>query len=561
MSIAACLERLEEAIDAAAALGLDVTEAGAIRETARQRLGFPADAYVLALAGGTGVGKSSLLNAIAGQEVSRASARRPTTGHPVAWVPAASRVELTPLLDWLGVREVREHPGSGPGPVAVLDLPDLDSIAPEHRAQVDELLPRLDAVAWVADPEKYQDALLHDEYLRRWGNQLDRQIVILNKADRIAPADGERLRKDLVARLRADGLPNVPVVLASSVNGSPGTDEVRRWLESGIEAKRIVTGRLAAEARAAVRDLADRAGVDPASPEPLLTVERRNRVLRDITTGVLEVLDLDGLERQAVAATRLAARPRGGGPMGPVTTFIYRWSGREQVAADPAGYLRRWRQRGSLARATEPVRQVISEVLPKVPPAARSALAAAGEPGPLQARLGEAIDRAVAAQAGTFKAPRSALWWLIGLGQYVVTALLIFAALWFVALWVAGGTAVGTVQVPLLGPVPQPVIFLGAVLLVGFLLARALGLHAGWLGRRWARRLRATVNREIEDRMSGVLGPLEGLEAARQRLARAARRAAETCHAEAGVRVPPAPSAAGSRASEKAPAVPPGGPG
>jgi hypothetical protein len=187
---------------------------------------------------------------------------------------------------------------------------------------------------------------------------------------------------------------------------------------------------------------------------------------------------------------------------------------------------------------------VVSEVLPKVPPAARPALAAAAEPGPLQARLGEAIDRAVAAQAGTFKAPRSALWWLIGLGQYVVTALLIFAALWFVTLWIAGGTPVGTIQVPLLGPVPQPVIFLAAVLLLGFLLARALGLHAGWLGRRWARRLRAAVSTEIEDRMSGVLAPLEGLEAARQRLARAARRAAESCHAEAGPRVPSAATAA-----------------
>jgi GTP-binding protein EngB required for normal cell division len=545
VSIAACLDRLEEAIDAAAALGLDVAEAGAIRETARQRLGFPADAYVLALAGGTGVGKSSLLNAIAGQEVSPAGVRRPTTGHPVAWVPAASRVELAPLLDWLGVREVREHPGSGPGPVAVLDLPDLDSIAPEHRAQVDELLPRLDAVAWVADPEKYQDALFHEDYLQRWGTQLDRQIVVVNKADRIPASDGERLRKDLVARLRAEGLGEVPVVLASSIDGARGTEEIRRWLESGIEAKRIVTGRLAAEARSAVADLAARAGVDPAAPEPLMAPQRRTQVLHDITREVMSVVDLGGLERQAVAATRLAARPRGGGPMGPVTAFLYRWSGREQVAADPAGYLRRWRQRGSLARAAEPLRQALSEVLPRVPPAARPALAAAAERGPLEARLGEAIDRAVAAQAGTFKPPHSKLWWLIGLAQYVVTALLIFAALWFVALWVAGGTPVGTVQVPLLGPVPQPVIFLAAVLLVGFLLARALGLHAGWLGRRWARRLRAAVGAEIEARVGGVLAPLDGLEAARQRLARAARRAAETCHAEGGSGALPA--AAGAR--------------
>src|SRR5687767_10097753 len=129
---------------------------------------FPGATYVLALAGGTGVGKSSLLNAIAGKEVSRAAARRPTTAEPIAWVPRASRAEVAPLLEWLGVREVREHDDARASGVAVLDLPDLDSIAPEHRARVDELLPRVDAVIWVADPEKYRDAVLHDDYVRKW---------------------------------------------------------------------------------------------------------------------------------------------------------------------------------------------------------------------------------------------------------------------------------------------------------------------------------------------------------------------------------------------------------
>jgi GTP-binding protein EngB required for normal cell division len=532
MSIAACLEWLERAIDAAATLGLDVSEAKAIRETARQRLGFPADAYVLALAGGTGVGKSSLLNAIAGQVVSAAGVRRPTTGHPVAWIPATSRVELAPLLDWLGVRDIREHSDSRGGPVAVLDLPDLDSITPENRAQVDELLPRLDAVAWVADPEKYQDALLHDDYLRRWGARIERQAVVVNKSDRVPQGDAEKLRADLAARLRAEGLGSVPVMLATTLDGAAGTAEVRGWLESGVEAKRVVTGRLAAEARSAVADLATRAGVEPGVAAPLIAQDRRAQVLRDINHEVMQVVDLPGLERQAVAATRLAARPRGGGPMGPLTTFIYRWSGREQVAADPAGFLRRWRQRGSLARAVEPLRKVLSDALPAVPPAGRPAVAAAAEPGPLQARLSEAIDRAVDQQAATLKAPRSAIWWLIGIGQYIVTALLIFAALWFLTLWVSGGSPVGTWELPLLGPVPQPVIFLTVVLVVGYLLARALGLHAGWLGRRWARRIRGAVAAEIEGRMGGVLGPLDALDAARQRLAKAAQGTIESCTGE-----------------------------
>ena len=73
MNLPGCLTHLEDAIAAASTLGLDTSAAATVRETARTRLGFPSSAYVLALAGGTGVGKSTLLNALAGREVSPAS--------------------------------------------------------------------------------------------------------------------------------------------------------------------------------------------------------------------------------------------------------------------------------------------------------------------------------------------------------------------------------------------------------------------------------------------------------------------------------------------------------
>jgi len=129
VSVDRCLEALDDAIVAAKALGFDVTGAEKTRDLARARLGFPSGAYVLALAGGTGVGKSTLLNAIAGGQVSTAGARRPTTSEAIAWVPSARRRELAGLLQWLGVHEVREHAGGALGNLAVLDLPDFDSIA------------------------------------------------------------------------------------------------------------------------------------------------------------------------------------------------------------------------------------------------------------------------------------------------------------------------------------------------------------------------------------------------------------------------------------------------
>jgi len=132
----------------------------------------------VALVGGTGVGKSSLLNALAGTEVSRASVRRPTTARPVGWVPQAAGDELGELLDWLGVApdDVHETSSAELGRVAILDLPDLDSTSADHRERVEAILPRIDAVVWVTDPEKYADAVLHDDFLVRWLPRLARQL-------------------------------------------------------------------------------------------------------------------------------------------------------------------------------------------------------------------------------------------------------------------------------------------------------------------------------------------------------------------------------------------------
>ena len=247
MSLDRCLASLDEAIAAAASLGLDTTAAMIVRETARTRLGFPSLAYVLALAGGTGVGKSTLLNAIAGEVVSAASARRPTTGEPVAWVPAARARELAALLGWLGVKHVREHGGGRLDDLAVIDLPDFDSVAAEHRERVDALLPRVDAIAWVVDPEKYKDDLMHGHYLHEFAPRLRRQIVVLNRSDLLGADDVRRVSEDLRAQLRRDGAGDIEIVATHARDGAAGITELRRWLESSIEAKRVIASRLGAE--------------------------------------------------------------------------------------------------------------------------------------------------------------------------------------------------------------------------------------------------------------------------------------------------------------------------
>ncbi|MDI5943929.1 50S ribosome-binding GTPase, partial [Micromonospora sp. DH15] len=117
-------------------------------ERAGTRLALSRDHTVVALAGATGSGKSSLFNALARFELSPVGVRRPTTGvaHACVWGPLDG---ATRLLDWTGVlprhRFVRESALDGDDESALhglvlLDLPDFDSVQRSHRLEVDRLL-------------------------------------------------------------------------------------------------------------------------------------------------------------------------------------------------------------------------------------------------------------------------------------------------------------------------------------------------------------------------------------------------------------------------------------
>lgn len=534
--IGACLRRLDEAIAAATLLGVPTDDAQAVAREVAGRLGFPAETYVLALVGGTGVGKSSLLNALAGAPVSNASARRPTTAHPLAWVPRSSRPDLGGLLAWLGVpdEEVRDHDQDAPGNVAILDLPDLDSVELEHRERVEAILPRVDAVVWVTDPEKYHDAILHDEFLAKWLPRLDRQVVVLNKTDRLSVDDGARVRqdleRDLALKAGRGARGSLVRVLPTSARGkgSAEIEPLREWLAEAVEAKRVVRAHVVTTIAAAVTALARAAGVDStARAKPFVDGATRRATSDRVTAEVLRVMDLPAAERQAVAATRARARARGAGPLAAITSRIYRWSGRQARVADPGAFLSRWRERGSLAPALEILRGAVDAPLREAPPTVRASLASSMEPSSLGNNLARAVDRAIAAR-GT-EVPSSRVWPVIGLLQTLATLALVFAGVW-VVLWVLVKFPVDMVTVPGLGQLPIPLIVLVAALLAGYLIARLLGAHAGWLGRRWARVLaqdvRDRVGREVE---TSAMAGLDRLEGARRGLWNAARGAGEDC--------------------------------
>lgn len=80
---------LRRAVDAAAGRGDPqlLAEAGEIVRRAGERVAFDGEFTVVALAGATGSGKSTLFNAVTGTELAQSTVRRPTTSKAmaVAW--------------------------------------------------------------------------------------------------------------------------------------------------------------------------------------------------------------------------------------------------------------------------------------------------------------------------------------------------------------------------------------------------------------------------------------------------------------------------------------------
>ena len=112
---------------------------------------------VAALFGGTGVGKSTLMNRLAGEAVARASAERPTSRDVTLY--AHRSVVMANLADVLPTDRVRTtlHGNEEWRDVLWLDMPDVDSVEIANRELVMRWLPHVDALVYVVSPERYRD--------------------------------------------------------------------------------------------------------------------------------------------------------------------------------------------------------------------------------------------------------------------------------------------------------------------------------------------------------------------------------------------------------------------
>ena len=299
-----------EALERATALGegrlpsAALAAAAATLARSRGRLTHGTAWTVAALAGSTGSGKSSLLNALAGEEISRASVQRPTTGAAHACVWGDEPADR--LLDWLGVTRIHRVGGGDPGlaGLVLLDLPDHDSVRLENRLEMGRLIRLVDLMVWVTDPEKYADAALHDGFLRPLADHAEVMLVVLNQVDRLTEKEREACLSDLAGLLRDDGLHDVPVVATSAVEGT-GIEELRERLAGQVRERRAAVRRIDADLASAARTLADSAGLAGGAPE--LGRATRRRLVEGLSeaAGVPVIRDAiaAGYRRDAVART------------------------------------------------------------------------------------------------------------------------------------------------------------------------------------------------------------------------------------------------------------------
>ncbi|MDI2127334.1 GTPase [Yinghuangia seranimata] len=230
--------------------------ARALLDRADVRLRTAPTHAVVALAGATGSGKSSLFNALVGLDLSKTGARRPTTVTALAcaWDPDGAR----PLMDLLGLPPTRQIPRHGvldaPGPLrdpvlsrlVLVDLPDHDSVETGHREEADRFVAAADHLIWVLDPQKYADALVHTRYLRPLARHADVMTVVLNQIDRLPAGGADACLADLRRLLAEEGLADVRLVATSAVTGE-GVRELRDIVTGVAAGRRAAMLRLSAD--------------------------------------------------------------------------------------------------------------------------------------------------------------------------------------------------------------------------------------------------------------------------------------------------------------------------
>ena len=282
-------------------------------ERLSQRRELSTEHTVIGFFGATGSGKSTLFNAIAGQNIALSAPTRPTTSTVQAAIWEAEGSEE--LLDWLGIAK-RVYPqtqalaaegeategneASGNNKVAggvaapnavtepapglfnrirravggrgemrtrtggliLLDMPDFDSVTTTNRDLAARMMRYVDVLVWVVDPQKYADAVIHRDFMVPLAASGAQALCVLNQADKLAPAEVPAVLASLTRLLQAEGTEAhlLAAPIAVSARTGEGVDVLRDLLAQVAAAKSLSLQRTDAQLHATASQLRTYAG-------------------------------------------------------------------------------------------------------------------------------------------------------------------------------------------------------------------------------------------------------------------------------------------------------------
>lgn len=493
-------------------------------DQAGQRMRLSAGHTVVALAGATGSGKSSLFNALTGQDLATVGVRRPTTSTTSAAVWGSASA-ATPLLDWLGVgtRHVVQQEENDWSALILLDLPDHDSQALSHRMEVDRLVDMVDLLIWVSDPQKYADAAMHTAYLSPLAGHDTVTVVVLNQIDTLPADQARECLTDLSRLVREDGMVHA-TVLGTSARTGAGLEAMRTYVRDAVSRREAMSARISADIDRVAHTLRDQV---PTPASATVKISRQGK--QKLVNTWAQAAGVPTLARAAAGSYRRSAKAHTGWP-------VTRWLAR--FRPDP---LRRWLSSPASQEGANPEQASAS-----LPPSATSASVAASSVARSQVEMAvrELMDahtkglpawqtQAMRRQLGAdlsasdnnpqpAPAPgtqvineifvalqlvvgktsttltRTPGWWRVfGSVQWALFAVTMLGLAWLAGLFVLAWLRLPEPPTPHVGVVPVPTVLLLGAVAAAWLVALLGRVLVGWAAARAERSVAAGLRKQI----------------------------------------------------------------
>ena len=475
---------------------------------AGERMRLSSSHTVVVLAGGTGSGKSSLFNRVAGAEFSTVGVTRPVTrnAHACVWGDEGSGA----ILEWLAVPPRYRYSRASEldrgeedlAGLVLVDLPDHDSVMNHAGDLVHRLVSMADVMIWVLDPQKYADAAVHQRFLVPMAGHGAVLAVVLNQSDLLDQALVDECVADLRRLLDSENLHDVPILVTSAVSGD-GLEDLRKLLADGVTARRAAAARISADVDGVVSRFEPFAG-DVAAPAGRVPLTSKSRLADrfDAAAGIAAVGDALRSARELRAADFVgwpvawfARRMGGRDPIRKVRLGML-WNDLRSVTAGPAGA-----QQAEIDNALTDLGNELAEPLP-TPWSHTVRGAVRSRADEIPGALGTAIGEALPDEDGV-------VWWwrLAGVWQGLLLGAAAVAVAW-IALIVVFGVFHAARGAPTLLSRTSALPWIAALAVVTLVLGAMTSSICMRLVVSSAEREKAHVTLAMQERIVGVAGDM-----------------------------------------------------